>query len=568
MKDQKNFFIAIFLSIAILFGFQYYFSSSTEKKQPQQPQTVATPQVVAPQASQTITREEAIKGAPQRLKIQSGSVKGSINLEGALFDDLTLVKYHETVDPNSPKIVLLSPQNTVDAYYARFGWAAPTQGSVPLPDEKTLWQTNGLDLTPQTPVTLQWDNGQGLLFQQTISIDENYMFSITQKVTNSGNTPISLAPQGFLTRHGEPKSSGFFILHEGPVGVFDGKLNDPSYDDLAKTGLLQNPKSAGWFGLTDKYWLTALVPDPKAVITSSYTQQGTGDKAIISALYQRDPLPLDPGLSIEVTDHFFAGAKILRLLDGYEETIGMNHFDLAVDFGWFYFLTKPIFYVLDFLKGFLGNFGLAILALTVLIKIAFLPLANKSYESMGRMKALQPEIEKVRTQYADDRVKMNEKVMELYKKEKVNPMAGCLPMIIQIPVFFALYKVLFVSIEMRQAPFYGWIHDLSAPDPTTIFNLFGLIPWDPPSFLMIGAWPLIMGATMFLQQKMSPPPADPTQAKMFLFMPIFFTYLLAQFPAGLVIYWAWNNTLSIAQQWVIMKRSEKKKRKHANRNVA
>jgi YidC/Oxa1 family membrane protein insertase len=567
MKDQKNFFIAILLSIAILFGFQYYFSSPTEKKAPQQPQAVSTPQVVTPQAPQTMTREEALKTAHHRLHIQNTNVKGSLNLEGALFDDLTLVKYHETVDPKSPEIALLSPQSAPHAYYTHFGWV-PMQGNVPLPDEKTVWQTNGLDLTPQTPVTLHWDNGQGLLFQQFISIDENYMFTITQKVTNSGTTPITLTPQGLLARHGEPKSSGFFILHEGPVGVFDGKLNDPSYDDLAKTGVLQNPKSTGWFGLTDKYWLTALIPDPRTEVTSSYTQQGTGENAVISALYQRPPLPLAPGHSIEVTDHFFAGAKILRLLDGYEETIGMKHFDLAVDFGWFYFLTKPIFYALEFLKGFLGNFGLAILALTVCIKIAFLPLANKSYESMGRMKALQPEIEKVRTQYAEDRVKMNEKVMELYKKEKVNPMAGCLPMLIQIPVFFALYKVLFVTIEMRQAPFYGWIHDLSAPDPTTIFNLFGLIPWDPPSFLMIGAWPLIMGATMFLQQKMSPPPADPTQAKMFLFMPIFFTYLLAQFPAGLVIYWAWNNTLSIAQQWVIMKRSEKKKRKHANRNVA
>jgi len=566
MKDQKNFFIAIILSLAILFGFQYFFSSSPEKKQAQAPaehaQQTTTLPAIAPQTSQPRTREEALKVSPHRLQIQSSSVKGSINLEGAIFDDLTLVKYHETVDPQSPEIVLLSPQNASHAYYARFGWTVP-QDTLSLPTEKTLWQTNGLNLTPQTPVTLKWDNGQGLLFQQIISVDENYMFTITQKVTNSGTTAVSLSPQGFLSREGEPKSSGFFILHEGPVGVFDGKLNDPSYDDLAKTGTLQNPNATGWFGLTDKYWLTALIPNPKAPITSNYSHQGTGDHAIISALYQRDPLALAPGQSIEATDHFFAGAKILNLLDGYEETLGINHFDLAVDFGWFYFLTKPIFYALEFLKNFLGNFGLAILALTVLIKLVFFPLANKSYESMGRMKALQPEIEKVRERYADDRLKMNEKVMELYKKEKVNPMAGCLPMIVQIPVFFALYKVLFVSIEMRHAPFYGWIHDLSAPDPTTIFNLFGLIPWDPPSFLMIGVWPLIMGGTMFLQQKLSPPPADPAQAKMFLLMPVFFTYLLAQFPAGLVIYWAWNNTLSIAQQWVIMKRSEKKKKARA-----
>ncbi|MBA3814056.1 MAG: membrane protein insertase YidC [Alphaproteobacteria bacterium] len=560
MNDQKNLIIVIILSIAILFGFQYFFSSKSQNtpaplaQQTHQP----APQAAAPTASQVLTREEALKAQPQRLAIESISVKGSINLEGALFDDLTLLKYRETVDPSSPHIILLSPENTKHAYFARFGWTAP-QGA--LPNEKTVWKTNGLTLTPQTPVTLEWDNGQGLLFHQLIAIDENYMFTIVQKVTNQGTDAVSLTPQGMLTRLGEPKSAGFFILHEGPVGVFDGKLSDPSYEDIAKTGILQNPKAPGWLGLTDKYWLTALIPDPKVAMTSSYTYQGEAEKALISAIYQRDPLALEPGKSIEVTDHFFAGAKVLSLLDGYEPTLGINHFDLAVDFGWFYFLTKPIFYALDFLKNLLGNFGLAILALTVLIKLLFLPLANKSYSSMGRMKALQPEIEKIRERYADDRLKMNEKTMELYKKEKVNPMAGCLPMIVQIPVFFALYKVLFVSIEMRQAPFYGWIHDLSAPDPTTVFNLFGLIPWDPPSFLMIGAWPLIMGATMFLQQKMSPPPGDPTQAKMFLLMPIFFTYLLSQFPAGLVIYWAWNNTLSIAQQWFIMKRSEKKKKK-------
>lgn len=558
MTDQKNFFIAIFLSIAILFAFQYFFPFSSEKKQPPSvPQ--AAPHVVSPQASPTpVTREDALKTRPHRLVIQSGSVKGSINLEGAIFDDLTLVKYHETVNPQSPEIVLLSPQNASNAYFARFGWAAGEE-AVALPDDKTLWKTNDSMLTPQTPVTLEWENGHGLLFQQIISLDENYMFSITQKVTNTGAASLSMMPQGVLIRQGIPKSSGFFILHEGPVGVFNGKLHDPSYDDLTKTGTIQNPKTTGWFGLTDKYWLAALIPDPKAPIASSYTRQGTEENTVITALYQRDAMALAPGHSLEVTDHFFAGAKVLTLLDGYEATIGINHFDLAVDFGWFYFLTKPIFYVLEFLRDFLGNFGLAILALTVLIKIAFFPLANKSYESMGRMKALQPEIEKINERYAEDRLKKNEKIMELYKREKVNPMAGCLPMVIQIPVFFALYKVLFVTIEMRHAPFYGWIHDLSAPDPTTIFNLFGLIPWDPPSFLMIGAWPLIMGGTMFLQQKLSPPPADPAQAKMFLFMPIFFTYLLAQFPAGLVIYWAWNNTLSISQQWVIMKRAERKK---------
>jgi len=562
MNDQKNFFIAIFLCFAILLGFQYLVPSAPEKKQPPTPSQTTQPIPVS-QPAQKVTREEALTATPQRLSIQNKSVRGSLNLEGALFDDLTLTQYRETVNPKGSEIVLLSPATTPHGYYASFGWSGAPD--ILLPTEKTVWKTNGLQLTQQTPVTLTWENGQGLLFQQVISIDEHYMFTVTQKVTNVGSSPVSLIPQGTLARRGEPQSSGFFILHEGPVGVFEGKLNDPSYDDLSKAGTLQNPEAKGWLGLTDKYWLTSLIPDPEATITSSYTRQGTGEETRIIAHYNRAPMSLAPGNSLEVTNHFFAGAKVLRLLDGYEETLGINHFDLAVDFGWFYFLTKPIFYALEFLKGLLGNFGLAILALTVLIKLAFLPLANKSYSSMGKMKSLQPEIEKLRERYADDRLKMNEKIMELYKREKVNPMAGCLPMVIQIPVFFALYKVLFVSIEMRQAPFYGWIHDLSAPDPTTVFNLFGLIPWDPPSFLMIGAWPLLMGCTMFLQQKMSPPPADPTQAKMFLFMPIFFTYLLAQFPAGLVIYWTWNNILSIGQQWVIMKRAEKAK---AKKNVA
>ncbi|MBX9785969.1 MAG: membrane protein insertase YidC [Alphaproteobacteria bacterium] len=562
MNNQQNLIIAVVSSIIILFGFHYFFPSTTQppvQTQASSQQQMGVPAQQLATAAPLLTREEALTSQPQRIQIRSGTLRGSINLQGATLDDLVLTKYRETVNPNSPEIVLLSPENTPNAYFARFGWAS-SQGS--LPNEKTLWQAHGTTLSPQSPVTLSWDNGQGLSFSQVFSLDENYMFTITQRVKNTSGIPLSLNPQGYLAKRGEPKSSGFFILHLGPVGVFDGKLNDPSYEDLAKTNLIQNPKSTGWFGLTDKYWLTAFVPDPKAPIISSYGQTGTGENTLITAQYQRDPFVLAPGQSLESTDYFFAGAKILNLLDGYEETIGINHFDLAVDFGWFYFLTKPIFYALEFLKGILGNFGLAILALTVLIKLLFFPLANKSYSSMGKMKMLQPEIEKIREHYKDDRMKMNEKVMELYKKEKVNPMAGCLPMIIQIPVFFALYKVLFVSIEMRQAPFYGWIHDLSAPDPTTIFNLFGLIPWDPPSFLMIGAWPIIMGGTMFLQQKLSPPPADPTQAKMFLFMPLLFTYLLAQFPAGLVIYWAWNNILSIAQQWVIMKRTEMKNKRH------
>lgn len=555
MNDQKNLFIAFFFCVLILFGFHYLFPPAAEKQH-------SAPVAPAAQVSHTakvlprLSRHQALSQT-SRLPFENSSMRGSINLKGACFDDLILTTYRESVNPNSPHIVLLSPSSSPQPYYASFGWT-PLQGAV-LPDDKTEWTTQDTKLTEQGPVTISWDNGQGLLFQQVISIDEHYMFTVTQRVINTSPTSISLTPQATLTRQGDPKSSGFFILHEGPVGVFEGKLHDPSYEDLGKTGMIQNPQAPGWLGLTDKYWLTALIPNPEDSILSSFSRKGEGEATLVNAFYQRDARTLAPGQELEVTNHFFAGAKILNLLDGYQTTLNINHFDLAVDFGWFYFLTKPIFYALEFLKGILGNFGLAILTLTVLIKLLFLPLANKSYHSMARMKSLQPEIERLRTRYGDDKMKMNEKIMELYKKEKVNPLAGCLPMFVQIPVFFALYKVLFVSIEMRQAPFYGWIHDLSAPDPTTVFNLFGLIPWDPPSFLMIGAWPLIMGVTMFLQQRLSPPPADPAQAKVFLVMPFFFTYLLAQFPAGLVIYWTWNNVLSIAQQWFIMKRDSRKR---------
>jgi len=409
MNNQQNLIMVVVLSIIILFGFQYFFpSQSPVQTQVSSQQQTGTPVQPVATAAPSLTREEALVAQPQRIQIQSGTLKGSINLQGAILDDLVLTKYRETVNPNSPEIVLLSPENTPNAYFSRFGWAS-SQGS--LPNEKTVWQAQGEALTPQSPVTLSWDNGQGLSFSQEISLDENYMFTITQRVKNTTGTSFSLSPQGYLAKRGEPKSSGFFILHLGPVGVFDGKLHDPSYEDLAKGGLIQNPKSPGWFGLTDKYWLTAFVPDPKAPITSSYGQTGTGENTLITAQYQRDPLTLAPGQSLEVTDYFFAGAKILNLLDGYEETIGMNHFDLAVDFGWFYFLTKPIFYALEYLKGILGNFGLAILALTVFIKLLFFPLANKSYSSMGKMKMLQPEIEKIREHYKDDRMKMNEKVM-------------------------------------------------------------------------------------------------------------------------------------------------------------
>lgn len=557
MNEQRNLILALVISFVILFGYDYFFRSTPLTPPQQTQEATVAPQAIT--AAPVLSRQEALDQSKQRIQIQSDTLRGSLNLKGAKFDDLSLVQYRETTDQKSPQIILLSPTNSEHAYYSAFSWKDQTQNKVLTPNEDTIWTPKSSSpLTPATPITLQWNNGQGLIFEQVIALDKNYMFKITQKVTNTSAHAVLLSPQGQIVRYGKPQTSGYFILHEGPVGVFDGKLHDPSYDDMEKNPI-HNPQEIGWLGITDKYWLTALVPDQKQKITSSFYTHKQNETPVFITEYKRDILTIAPGSFVEVSDHFFAGAKILTMLDAYEEQLGIRHFDLAVDFGWFYFLTKPIFYALAFLKQILGNFGLAILVLTILFKGLFFPLANKSYLSMAKMKAAQPEINRIKEVYQHDRMKMNEKMMALYKKESINPVSGCLPMLIQIPVFFALYKVLFVTIEMRHAPFYGWIQDLSAPDPTSVFTLFGLIPWDLPSFLTIGILPIFMGVTMLLQQRMSPPPADPVQAKMFMIMPIFFTGLLAQFPAGLVIYWTWNNLLSIAQQWVITRQAEQAK---------
>jgi YidC/Oxa1 family membrane protein insertase len=424
-----------------------------------------------------------------------------------------------------------------------------------VPNDDTVWTADRTTLTPAEPVTLTWDNSQGLRFERRIAIDENYMFAITDRVTNSGGEPVQLASYGLVQRIGTPHTAGFYILHEGPIGVFNNTLHEYSYDNL-RTPVTQR-SVGGWLGFTDKYWLVALVPNQSGEKTARLQFTNSGAER-----YQTDvtaaPETVAPGATYEITNRLFAGAKEVHLLDRYAEQLQIPLFDRAIDFGYLYWFTKPIFLVLDFFGRTIGNFGVAILVLTVIIKGFFFPLANKSYRAMSRMKLLQPEMEKIREKFGDDRQKMSQAMMELYKKSGANPLAGCLPIVVQIPVFFALYKVLFITIEMRHAPFFGWIRDLSSPDPTTVFNLFGLIPFTPPEFLPhLGVWPLIMGGTMFLQQKLNPQPADPVQAKIFLFMPLIFTFLLANFASGLVIYWAWNNLLSICQQWVIMRQAQK-----------
>lgn len=572
MTEQKNLILAVAISLAIIVGFEFLWP----KPEPQQSPTPSAEQVqdsadssvptaadaakpgtapvggVAAGTAAPQDREAALEQAAARVEIDTPALSGSIALTGTRFDDLTLKEYREAPDPGSPNIVLLSPKGTAKPYYAEFGFVAGSRDiAVPGPD--TTWQAQGDRLTPDQPLVLTWDNGQGLIFTREISVDEDFMFTVRDTVENTGDAPVTLFPYGLISRGYTPETLGFYILHEGPLGVFDGTLKEIDYDDLRDDKMIEQPSTGGWIGITDKYWLTALDLSNETESKTRFVYQGNGGHR-----YQVDFLgagqQVAPGGSITTKTDFFAGAKEVKLLDHYAETYNIDRFDLAVDFGWFYFLTKPFFYALDFLYGLLGNFGLAIIAFTVAIKLVLFPLANKSYKSMSKMKRLQPKMKELQERFGDDRQRLNQEMMALYKQEGANPVSGCLPILIQIPIFFSLYKVLFVSIEMRHAPFFGWIKDLSAPDPTTMFNLFGLIPWDPPSFLHIGVWPLIMGLTMWLQQKMNPAPPDPVQARIMMFLPVLFTVMLAGFPAGLVIYWACNNILSVGQQWLIMRK--------------
>jgi YidC/Oxa1 family membrane protein insertase len=560
MNENRNLILAVGLSVVIMLGFSQFYDKpkyeqiAQEQKanitKPAQ-QAAAEPSKVAP-----VVSSEAAIDKSARIAIATDTVQGSIRQVGAVLDDVLLVQYKETPDQTSPMIRLLQNPNGENGYSVSSGWVAANNcdaGS--MPNDTTNWQMTGENtkLTAKTPVTLVWFNDRGIKFERVISIDDQYMMTITDHVTNLSDKEVSLQPTAQICRKNPPKSQGFFILHEGPIGHFNTKLFEGSYDDLTKSPVTQQ-STGGWIGFTDKFWLVSLIPDPKSVVQVDYAHKNDAYTAQFSAA----AINVKPGDVSTYTYHVFAGAKVLRMLDGYESKVGVGHFDLAVDFGWFYFLTKPLFYALEYLSEFLGNLGLAILALTILFKLLLFPMATKSYRSMARLKNLQPKIQQIQNLYKNDRARLSQELMALYKKEKLNPAGGCLPVLIQAPIFFCLYKVLFVSIEMRHAPFFGWIHDLAAPDPTSFANLFGLLPFDAPSFLQIGIWPLLMGATMVIQQRMNPQPADPTQAKVMMIMPIMFTYLFASFPAGLVVYWTWNNLLSMAQQWFITKRMTQK----------
>ncbi len=583
--DSKNLIIAIALSLAIMLGWQYFFAPK-KKPQPAQPQasqqmpnpaatgdkTLPTAPTGAPGGAQapqgpppgapaaSVQPREVVIAASRRVRIDTPSLTGSINLKGGRLDDLSLKKYHQTVDPQSPIITLLNPVGAKDAYFTETGWAPAAGARVKIPGPETVWSApEGAALAVDRPVTITWDNGEGVIFSRTFTVDENYMFTITQTVENRTDKPLTLFPYARVQRHGVPKVQGYFVLHEGLIGVLDGDLFEVKYKDLMKDDA--EPREAdsagGWLGITDKYWAVTTIPaDQKERIHGRFFHEKSAGQDIFQADYlDRQGLTIAPGAKGQSKSLVFAGAKVVRLIDAYEKQYGIQKFDLLIDWGWFYFITKPMFWLLHLLYGFLGNYGFAILAATLFIKLVLFPLSNKSYASMAQMKKLQPELARIKELHKDDKMKQQQAMMELYRKHKVSPMAGCLPMLVQIPIFFSLYKVLFVTIEMRHAPFIGWIRDLSAPDPTSLFNLFGLIPWDPPHMLMIGVLPLIMGITMWIQMRLNPTPPDPIQAQMFNWMPVIFTFMLGTFPAGLVLYWAWNNFLSIIQQAYIMKKN-------------
>ena len=572
--ETRNLIAAMSLSLAILIGWQLYvvepeMQADRAAFEAQQTQTQANDQ--RPQADVTTAQDAAQPVAldtGERIQIDAPQLSGSFSTMGGRIDDVILKGYYETQDDAADLIHLFKRFDSDTPYFAEFGWVASGTDTGALPDEQTVWQASGRTLSPDSPVTLTYDNGEGLVFSRTFAIDKDYLITVTDSVASSRNAPVTLSPYSLLRRTGTPQTLGLYILHEGPLGVFDETLSEKDYDDLrdaGRKGLTFSPDQAGgWIGITDKYWLAALMPvqseNAYYSMRSFSSATPTGPIEIYQTDMLGDAMRLDPGQQISWQTYLFSGAKRVTALDRYAEELKIANFDLAIDFGWFYFLTKPFFYAISWLFGLFGNFGLAIIGFTIIVRLLLFPLANKSYKSMAKMRHLAPKIQKMREDYGDDRQRLNKEMMELYKREKVNPAAGCLPILLQIPVFFALYKVLYVSIEMRHAPFFGWIQDLSAIDPTSIFNLFGLLPYSVdfiPQFLSIGIWPILMGISMAVQMRLNPPPPDPIQAKIFQWMPVFFTFLLAGFPAGLVIYWTWNNVLSIAQQWWITRSLEK-----------
>ncbi len=558
--DAKNVLMAIVLSTLVLVFWATFFEPPPVEKQIVENQITkseessspseesSSPSIEEVESSKKIERSEAIASV-SRVKMENKNIKGSISLEGAIIDDITFKNYKVSLDSDQ-NVILLNPKSSLKGYYIGTGWGTSGNEKLKLPLDNTIWKVKGNNLlAPNKPIVLEWDNNEGLIFTKKIELDDEFLFKITQNIKNISDKSYKFYPYAQITRNYKPDVIPIYILHEGFIGMFDDELKEEDYKDIEEEKFTID-SSKGWLGITDKYWLTAIVPEKGKKFKSEFLSSGGKYKANFII---KEPTVLKPNSTITNKINAFVAAKEVAVIDGYAKNLHIEKFDLAIDWGWFYFITKPLFFVIEYFFKLTGNFGVAIIILTALVRLAFFPLANYSFRSMAKMKILQPEMIRLKELHKEDKTKLQQEMMALYKREKVNPVSGCLPVLIQIPFFFAVYKMLYVTIEMRQQPFFGWIQDLSARDPTSIFNLFGLIPWDPPTFLMIGVWPILMGLTMYLQQKLNPTPPDPMQAKIFMFLPIFLTIILAPFPSGLVVYWTISNVLTIAQQWVIMR---------------
>ena len=551
--DTRNVIAAISLSAAVIILYSLFFQPdpATIKQNLAEQNKIEnnedTPSLDKNENFAKLSRTDALK-ENDRIQFENGSVVGSISLKGAAIDDLTFKEYNVELN-GSDKITLLSPRNVEDGYLIESGFVS-TNKNIDIPDASTVWEVSGnKKLTNNSPVKLTWSNTQGISFEKHISLDDQFLFTVKEKIINRSDKSYNFYSYGQIIRNKLPEISGFYILHEGFLSVLDDQLIEEDYDDIQEKKFTQIAQE-GFVAISDKFWVTSVIPPKGKEFKTTFDYKNKFRANYIST----KGIEVKANSSVEEKIQIIVAAKRVNVIDGYAENLDINKFDLAIDWGFMYFITKPLFFVLDYFFKLLGNYGLAIIAVTICIRLAFFPLANFSFKSMGKMKLLAPEMARLKELHKDDKMKLQQAMMALYKKEKVNPMSGCLPILVQIPVFFALYKVLFVTIEMRHMPFYGWIHDLSDRDPTSLFNVFGLLPWDPPSFLLIGAWPIIMGITMFIQQKLNPTPPDPIQAKIFMFFPVFLTVILAPFPAGLVIYWSFNNIFTMIQQYIVQRK--------------
>jgi YidC/Oxa1 family membrane protein insertase len=551
--DTRNVIAAISLSAAVIILYSLFFQPdpATIKKNLAEQNKIEnnedTPSLDKNENFAKLSRTDALK-ENDRIQFENGSVIGSISLKGAAIDDLTFKEYNIELN-GSDKITLLNPRNVEDGYLIESGFVS-TNKNIDIPDASTVWEVSGnKKLTNNSPVKLTWSNTQGITFEKHISLDDQFLFTVKEKIINRSDKSYNFYSYGQIIRNKLPEISGFYILHEGFLSVLDDQLIEEDYDDIQEKKFTQIAQE-GFVAISDKFWVTSVIPPKGKEFKTTFDYKNKFRANYIST----KGIEVKANSSVEEKIQIIVAAKRVNVIDGYAENLNINKFDLAIDWGFMYFITKPLFFVLDYFFKLLGNYGLAIIAVTICIRLAFFPLANFSFKSMGKMKLLAPEMARLKELHKDDKMKLQQAMMALYKKEKVNPMSGCLPILVQIPVFFALYKVLFVTIEMRHMPFYGWIHDLSDRDPTSLFNVFGLLPWDPPSFLLIGAWPIIMGITMFIQQKLNPTPPDPIQAKIFMFFPVFLTVILAPFPAGLVIYWSFNNIFTMIQQYIVQRK--------------